>query len=80
MVHLVIFANGARNDGRQVRDRGCDADWLRDALIGRKNDARIRLCCTNPKRDSSGESSVVAGQHEQTHIPRLQDPELARRK
>jgi len=36
------------------------------------------LCCTNPMRDSSCESSVVAGLHEQTHIPRLQDQELAR--
>lgn len=35
------------------------------------------LCCTNPVRDSSGESSVVAGGHEQTHPPRLQDQELA---
>ena len=37
-----------------------------------------RLCCTNPMRDSSCESSVVAGGHEQTHTPRLQDQELAR--
>ena len=37
-----------------------------------------RLCCTNRVRDSSRESSVVAGLHEQTYIPRLQDPELAR--
>ena len=36
------------------------------------------LCCTNPVRDSSCESSVVAGLHEQTHTPRLQDQELAR--
>ena len=36
------------------------------------------LCCTNPMRDSSRESSVVAGLHEQTYIPRLQDQELAR--
>ena len=35
------------------------------------------LCRTNPMRDSSRESSVVAGLHEQTHIPRLQDQELA---
>ena len=35
------------------------------------------LCCKNPMRDSSGESSVVAGGHEQTHPPRLQDQELA---
>jgi hypothetical protein len=38
----------------------------------------VRLCCTNPMRDSSCESSVVAGLHEQTHISRLQDQELAR--
>ena len=35
------------------------------------------LCCTNPVRDSSRESSVVAGMHEQTHIPDLQDQKLA---
>jgi len=36
-----------------------------------------RLCCTNPVRDSSCESSMVAGGHEQTHTPRIQDQELA---
>jgi len=41
-------------------------------------DRFMRLCCTNPMRDSSCESSVVAGLHEQTHISRLQDQELAR--
>ena len=35
------------------------------------------LCCTNPVRDSSRESSMVAGMHEQTHTPNLQDQELA---
>ena len=35
------------------------------------------LCCTNPVKDSSRESSMVAGVHEQTHIPDLQDQELA---
>ena len=34
-------------------------------------------CCTNRVRDSSRESSMVAGVHEQTHIPDLQDQELA---
>jgi len=38
----------------------------------------LRLCCTNPMRDSSRESSVVAGMHEQTRTPNLQHPELAR--
>ena len=36
------------------------------------------LCCTNPVRDSSRESSVVAGFHEQTQTRNLQDPKLAR--
>lgn len=35
------------------------------------------LCCTNPFWDSSYESSVVAGIHEQTHTSNLQDQELA---
>jgi Mg-chelatase subunit ChlD len=53
-----------------VNWQGPDADY---------DNIRIgRLCCTNPMRDSSCESSVVAGLHEQTHIPRLQDQELAR--
>lgn len=36
-----------------------------------------RLCCINRVRDSSRESSVVAGMHEQTDAPDLQDQELA---
>lgn len=32
-----------------------------------------RLCCTNPVRDSSRESSMVAGWDEQTHTLRLHD-------
>ena len=36
-----------------------------------------RLCCTNPVGDSSRESSVVAGVHEQTGTPNLQDKKLA---
>jgi hypothetical protein len=36
------------------------------------------LCCTNPVRDSSCESSVIAGVDEQTEHTDLQDPELAR--
>ena len=37
----------------------------------------VGLCCTNPFWDSSHESSVVAGIHEQTHTSNLQDQELA---
>jgi len=40
-------------------------------------DRYTRLCCTQPVRDSSRESSVIAGMHEQTHTPDLQDQELA---
>jgi MarR-like DNA-binding transcriptional regulator SgrR of sgrS sRNA len=36
-----------------------------------------RLCCTNRLRDSSRESSVVAGMHEQTDTHDLQNQELA---
>jgi hypothetical protein len=36
-----------------------------------------RLCCTDPVRDSSRESSVVAWRHEQTDTPDVQDQELA---
>ena len=38
----------------------------------------VGLCCTNPLRDSSCESSVIAWVDEQTEHPELQDPELAR--
>jgi len=46
-------------------------------LIVRGLKTSVGLCCTNPMRDSSRESSVVALLHEQTHTPRLQDQELA---
>jgi len=36
-----------------------------------------QLCCTNRVRDSSREFSVMAGQHEQTDTPDIQDLELA---
>jgi site-specific DNA-methyltransferase (adenine-specific) len=45
--------------------------------IERQLDEYDGLCCANPVRDSSRESSMVAGVHEQTHIPDLQDQELA---
>ena len=54
---------------------------VKDRVYGTKLSLEIgghkRLCCTNPVRDSSGESSVVAGMHEQTYTRRLQDQELA---
>lgn len=35
------------------------------------------LCCTNPVRDSSRDSSMVADLHEQTDTANLQDQKLA---
>ena len=56
-------------------------DWAEEFIDNVNNSdsdfAREGLCCTNPVRDSSRESSVVAWMHEQTHIPHLQDQELA---
>ena len=46
--------------------------------MGRRNWHRLGLCCTNPVRESSCDSSVVAVLHEQTHTARLEDQELAR--
>ena len=44
---------------------------------GQMDETGQGLCCTNPVWDSSHESSVVAGIHEQTYTPDLQDQELA---
>ncbi|MBY6201035.1 hypothetical protein KUV65_06655 [Maritalea mobilis] len=38
--------------------------------------ALSRVCCANPVRASSRESSEAAGQHEQKHSPELQDQEI----
>ena len=39
--------------------------------------AEMALLHKYPVRDSSYESNTVAGQHEQTRIPDIQNPELA---
>jgi len=57
------------------RLRKAVSDLTLDKLI--LSEAAKGLCCTNPVRDSSCESSVVAGMHEQTDTPNLQDQELA---
>ena len=44
--------------------------------IRQASDSLEGLCCTNRARDSSRESSMVAGFHEQTDTPKLQDQEL----
>ena len=45
------------------------ASWINDHELG--------LCCINRVRDSSHESSVVAGEHEQLVPYEIQDQELA---
>ena len=49
----------------------------RDLLAWLHDKGSKGLCCTNRMRDSSRESSVIAGPHEQTYTPDLQDQELA---
>ena len=67
---------GSRRSSPAAERRAVFAKHLRSAWADMR--ARAGFCCTNPLRDSSCESSVVAGRHEQTYTPRLQDPELAR--
>jgi hypothetical protein len=55
-------------------ERRNDRDFLYPGL----SDVADRLCCTNPVKDSSCESSVIAVVDEQTEHTNLQDPELAR--
>ena len=62
MLRVRAYREGLQDVGRLVREKFSKKDWL---------------CCTNPMTDSPRESSVVAGGHEQTHAPRLQDQELA---
>jgi alpha-tubulin suppressor-like RCC1 family protein len=53
--------------------------WGMETVNGQvTSSALARLCCTNTVRDSSCESSVIAGGHEQTELTDLQDAELAR--
>ena len=72
------------DDGVAAGDKGPIHDPQIGVLIGSLGQEMERgpimpdgLCCTNPARDSSPESSVVAGVHEQTHTVNLQDQELA---
>jgi hypothetical protein len=51
--------------------------WLNFEINHIRPQCGMGLCCTNPMRDSFFESSVVAGVHEQTYTPRLQDQKLA---
>ena len=63
---------------RPTTSPGCHGCWPRNDEKPRGAHTPFgRLCCTNPVRDSSRESGVVAWMHEQTHIPHLQDQELA---
>jgi hypothetical protein len=71
-VSATIAGAGAGSDitGGGAGTSASDAD-------GAAKGASDGLCCTNRVRDSSCESSVVAGMHEQTYTPNLQDQELA---
>lgn len=77
--HRPVYWNQFRNlaeDHRTIETRTIDElpkNRAHRLAIG----SSCRLCCTNPVRDSSRESSVVAGMHEQTRTPDLQDQELA---
>ena len=59
-----------------LRDQGPHTGVIM-VCLSRTGSGWTRLCCTNPVWDSSHESSVVAGIHEQTYTPDLQDQELA---
>ena len=64
-----------------ARDAWVEKDYPMVLWLVPSNTIRLQtaegLCCTNPVRDSSRESSMVAGWHEQTDTPDLQDQELA---
>ena len=69
---LVGFPPGGTNDiiARLIGQKLSEVHVM--TVIG------ARLCCTNPVRDSSCESSVIAEGYEQTEQTDLHDPELAR--
>ena len=70
----VVLGNKGKQKGQPQPDpalRNTETVPLRADVAG--------LCCTNPMKDSSCESSMVAGWHEQTDTPDLQDQELAGR-
>jgi len=78
--HMLIAWSRRRFADQMARGRAFDdirREYVASPLLCSLYTA-MGLCCTNPMRDSSCESSVVAGLHEQTHISRLQDQELAR--
>lgn len=51
--------------------------WTTIKEKGKWEKVCTRPCCTKHVKDSSRESSVVAGGHEQAHPHDLQDDELA---
>ena len=71
---LAMIPQAAKSEafGRALRDLGIP---VRDdpELIHVLAATGDWLCCANPVRDSSRESSVVAVRYEQTHPPCLQD-------
>lgn len=61
-----------------LRGTGGSSYFLSQQDIISGTETLMVLCCTNPVRDSSCESSVIAGVYEQTEHTDLQDAELAR--
>jgi hypothetical protein len=74
-INGMIFVRGHPADFDSWRDSGAAGWGYTDVL---PHFRAMGLCCTNPVRDSSRESSVIAGGHEQTEHPELQETELAR--
>jgi hypothetical protein len=68
---------GVRKVWRQLRREGFDVARCTVARLMKIMGVR-GLCFTNPVRDSSCESSVIAGGHAQTEHADGQGPELAR--
>jgi hypothetical protein len=77
--HEVILMSGVTVTVKVAHVRLCHSRMMFVRAYMRESqemvfDAHDRgLCCTNPVRDSSRESGMVAGWHEQTRTLRLQD-------
>jgi len=75
----------ARKFSQQILDMHRQIQKRVNALIAKEPSTNVapftvtvaRLCFTNPARDSSCETGVIAGPHDQTHTTDLQDQELA---
>jgi hypothetical protein len=76
---LSRVAGSAAPADRQHRHQGRGRRGVERAQTRRRQTPGLGLCCTNGRKgDSSRESSVIAGRHEQTDTADVQDQELAR--